>query len=179
MNKKEIQAKVREMLSACSPKSEVFSQLSGQGVKDSQLAYFIAAYADPDRCSEHGRKVNMLVTIMFVQALLAFLFGLGIGAETGPLAKWIIGALVAAIPLLFAWGFHTHRVGAYNAYILLTIIQLPKSLEGLASSPIATSIIFLINIAIVAFVWYVREKIFPDFAFITPKKIKGVYVFSG
>jgi hypothetical protein len=29
-----------------------------------------------------------------------------------------------------------------------------------------------------AYVWYVREKIFPDFAFVSPKKVKGKYIFA-
>jgi hypothetical protein len=179
MNKKEIQAKVRELLAAGTTKTEVFAQLTGQGVKDSQLAYFIASYADPNRCDDHERKVNILITIMFVQALIAFFLGFGIGAKIGPHAMLVVGALIALIPLLFAWGFFAHRVGAYNAYIFLTIIQLPRSFEGFASSPVATSIAIAFNVAILAYVWYVREKLFPDFSFITPKKVKGEYVFSG
>lgn len=179
MNKKEIQAKVHELLAAGTTKTEVFSQLTDQGVRDRQLAYFIASYADPNRCDDHERKVNLLITVMFIQALIAFFLGFGIGAEFGPTAKWVVGALIALIPLLFAWGFYTHRVGAYNAYILLTIIQLPKSFDGITSSPVATSIAIAVNVAVLAYVWYVREKLFPDFAFITPKKIKGKYVFSG
>ena len=179
MNKKEIRTKMRDLLGNGLAKSEVFSQLSNQGLKDSQLAYFIASYADPSRCDEHARKVNILITIMFVQALIAFLVGFGIGIKIGPNAKWIVGALIALIPLLFAWGFYKHRVGAYNAYLILTVVQLPKSFEGFASNPVATSIVLAVNIAVLAFVWYVREKIFPDFTFITPKKIKGQYVFSG
>lgn len=179
MNKKEVQAKVYELLAAGTPKAKVFEQLTGQGVKDSQLAYSIASFADPSRCDNHERKVNILITVMFIQALIAFFMGFGIGAKIGPNAKWIAGALIALIPLLFAWGFYAHRVGAYNAYILLTIIQLPRSFEGFTSSPVATSIAIAISVAVLAYVWYVREKLFPDFAFITPKKVKGEYVFSG
>jgi hypothetical protein len=178
MNKKEIQAKVHELLVAGTDKTKVFEQLTGQGVKDSQLAYFIASYADPVRCDNHERKVNILITVMFILALIAFLLGFGIGAKIGPNAKWIVGTLIAFIPLLFAWGFYTHRVGAYNGYILLTIIQFPRSFEGFTSSPVPTSIAIAVNLALLAYVWYVREKLFPDFAFITPKKIKGEYVFS-
>ena len=83
MNKKEIQAKVRELLVAGTPKAQVFEQLAGQGAKDSQLAYFIASYADPHRCSDHERKVNVLVTIMFIQALIAFFMGFGIMMTPG------------------------------------------------------------------------------------------------
>lgn len=179
MNKKEIQAKVRELLVGGTPKAQVFEQLAGQGAKDSQLAYFIASYADPHRCSDHERKVNVLVTIMFIQALIAFFMGFGIGTTIGPNARWILGVLIALIPLAFAWGFYTHRVGAYNAYILLSVIQLPRSFEGFTSSPVATSIAVGLSVGVLAFVWYVRSKLFPDFAFITPKKIKGAYAFSG
>ena len=70
-------------------------------------------------------------------------------------------------------GFYTHRVGAYNAYILLSVIQLPRSFEGFTSSPVATLIAVGLSVGVLAFVWYVRSKLFPDFAFITPKKIRG------
>lgn len=179
MNKAEIKSKVSELLSLGTAKAGVFAQLSGQGVKDSQLAYFIASYPDPVRCEQHNGKVNILITVMFIQAVIAFLLGYGIGVKIGPNAKWIIAAFIALIPLLFAWGFYANRVGAYNAYILLSIVQLPKSFEGFASSPVASSISIGIGIGLIAYVWYVREKIFPGFAFMTPKKVKGEYVFVG
>ncbi|MCO6057548.1 DUF3592 domain-containing protein [Pseudomonas sp. MOB-449] len=178
-SKKEAQEKVRNLLAAGTAKSEVFSQLSGRGVKDSHLAYFIASYADPIRCDEHDRKVNILITIMLAQALITFFLGLDIGARIGPTAKWVIGVSMTLIPLLLVWGFYNHRVGAYNAYILLALLQFPRSLEGFTSSPAATSIALAISIAILAFVWYVRGKIFPDFVFVNPRKIKGKYFFSG
>ena len=178
MNKKEIKASVQNLLEKGTKKSEAFAQLSGQGVKDSQLAYFIASYADPRRCFEHGSKVNGLIMLMFVLALIAFPFGFRIGAQIGPNAKWIFGVFVALITLLFAWGFYRHKVGAYNAYLLLTIVQFPKSFEGFSAIPVATSVGLALNVALLAYIWYVREKIFPGFAFITPKKIKGKYVFS-
>jgi hypothetical protein len=115
---------------------------------------------------------------MFIQAAIAFLLGFGIGVKIGPNARWIIGGIIALIPLLFAWGFYKNSAATYNAYIFLSIIQLPKQFEGFSSSPVATTIGFAIGILLVAFIWYVRRKIFPDFAFITPKKVKGQYVFS-
>lgn len=179
MNKAEIKSKVSELLSSGTAKAEVFTQLSGQGVKDSQLAYFIASYPDPVRCEQHGGKVNALITLMFIQAVIAFFLGYGIGVKIGPNAKWIIGGLIALIPLLFAWGFYTNRVGAYNAYILLSMVQLPKSFEGFASSPVVSSIGVAISVGLMAYVLYVREKILPGFAFTSPKKVKGKYVFVG
>jgi len=178
MNKKEIKAKVNALLALGTAKTDVFVKLAGQGVKDSQLAHFIASYADQQRCSEHSRKVSVLVTIMIFQALIAFLFSFGAGMKFGPNAKWIIGFISASIPILFAFGFYKNIAGAYNAYIILTIIQLPNSFTELSSNPIATTVVLVINLAVFGYVWYVRKKIFPDFAFIGPKKIKGQYVFS-
>lgn len=179
MNKKEIKAKVNALLVSGTAKSDVFAQLAGQGVKDSQLAHFIASYPDQQRCDEHTKKVNVLITIMFVQALIASLIGFRAGITIGPNAKWIISVLSASIPLLFAFGFYKNFAGTYNAYIILAIVQLPKSLEGFSSNPTTTAVVLAINLAVVGYVWYVRKKIFPDFAFIGPKKAKGQYVFSG
>ncbi|MDH4396144.1 MAG: hypothetical protein QE278_10725 [Limnobacter sp.] len=55
MTKNEMKAKVRELLAAGKPKSQVFAQLTGQGVQDWHLDYAIASYADPIRCSQHER----------------------------------------------------------------------------------------------------------------------------
>ncbi|RFO96601.1 hypothetical protein DIC66_12690 [Rhodoferax lacus] len=178
MSKKDIKAKVVADLSSGAAKSEVFSRLSGQGIKDSQLAYFIAAYADARLCDEHSRKVDNLVFLMVAQSLLAAIIGYGVGAHLGPNAKWVVGALLALIPILFAWGFYKHYVGMYNGYIFLAIIQLPQSLKGFMATPIASSVGIAIGAGVLAYVWYVRGKIFPDFAFFSPRKIKGKYVFS-
>lgn len=179
MTKREARAKVAQQLSSGKSKSETFVQLAGQGIKDSQLAYFVASYADPGRCDEHERKVKVLVVLMFIQALFSLVLGLALGAKIGPNAKWIFGAALGMIPLLFAWGFYTDRVGAYNAYIMLGIIGLPKSLEGFSSAPIGTSVSVAIAVGLLAYVWYVRDKIFPGWAFVTPKRVKGQYIFEG
>ncbi|WP_455232813.1 hypothetical protein [Geopseudomonas aromaticivorans] len=73
MNKKEINYKVKNLISSGVPRSEVFSQLSGQGLKDGQLAYLIASYADPILCHIHDRKVSFAIALMFIQAAVAFL----------------------------------------------------------------------------------------------------------
>ena len=56
MNKNEIKAQVHSLIEAGTPKSEVFSRLSGQGIKDSQLAYFIAAYRTRSAASSISAK---------------------------------------------------------------------------------------------------------------------------
>ncbi|EJM64355.1 hypothetical protein PMI30_03706 [Pseudomonas sp. GM50] len=178
MNKKEAKAKIKDLLSSGVPKSEVFTQLSGQGVKDSLLANLIASTADPYLCLAHDRKVNVIITLMFIQAAFALLIGFSMGSAIGPNARWVVGGLGALIPLLFAWGFYNHLAGAYNAYIVLSIVPAVRQLEGLTSGSISTLIGSAIGIGMLVFVCYVRQKLFPDLVLFTPKKIKGRYVFS-
>lgn len=179
MDKKQIKQKVAELLNAGKPKSEVFQTLSGGVVKDNQLALFIASHANPQLYERHDKKINALITIMFIQALFAALLGGVIGAKIGPIAAWGIAAFCALIPLLFAYGFYNNHAGTYNAYIVLTLIQTPKMFTGFAHSPTATVIGSIIGLGILGYVWYVRSLLFPDFTFISPKKSKGQYVFAG
>lgn len=178
MDKKEIKARVHDLLATGTAKSTVFAQLSGQGVKDSQLAHMIASYADPARCDAQAGKVKLLAFLMVLQAIAAFFLGFGIGSAIGPNARWIVAGVAALIPLLLAWGFDDHRAWAYNAYIVLTLVQLPRSFEGFAAAPTSALVFPAINIALLGFVWYLRSKIFPDFAFINVRKSKGSYVFA-
>ena len=85
---------------------------------------------------------------------------------------------VALVTLFFAWGFHQHRVAAYNAYILLSIVQLPKSMDGFIAEPFTASLSFALSVGLLAYVCFVRYCLFPDFTFLNPRKIKGKYVFS-
>ena len=90
MNKKEIQAKVPELLVTGTPKVQVFEQLAGR-VRRTVNCLFHRGFTRIHRCSDHERKVNVLVTVMFIQALIAFFMGFGIGTTIGPNARWILG----------------------------------------------------------------------------------------
>ncbi|MNT77886.1 hypothetical protein D3C72_2170550 [compost metagenome] len=52
-------------------------------------------------------------------------------------------------------------------------------MEGLASGTVSTYVGLAISIGMLVFVCYVRQKLFPDLAFLAARKIKGRYVFSG
>ena len=179
MKKKEMKASIAELLSSGINKQQVFDRLSGQGVKDSVLANMVASQKDLQLCEQHSRKVSILISLTLVQAVLAALQGFIIGVGIGPTAKWVVAAVLAGIPLLFAWGFSRCAAGAYNAYILLSVVGFSQTLKGFATDPVPTAIGFAINLALLAYVWYVRNKLFPDFNFVAPRKIKGKYVFAG
>ncbi len=179
MKRAEIRARVDELMRGGMGKQAIYEQLKGEGASEMQTAFFVASHADPERCARHRGKVRALLVIMALQALMGFAMGWALGAQIGPTARWVAAILVMLIPLAFAWGFHKNRAGYYNAYIILSALQLPNSLGGLATDPVATLVAIVLSIAVIAYVAYVRGKLFPDFRFIGPRKVDGRYVFAG
>jgi hypothetical protein len=179
MKKKEIQAQVDLRLSNGDSKSSTFRQLSGQGVSDRVVAHMIASYASIELCNRHARLIDAMIVISWLQLAVAVLASIAMSIKSGVLAVVLITALVGAFAYLFVWGFTNNKAWAYNATILLSLINLPQSLTGFFATPISSTIGLVVGVGLIAFTWYVRGKLFPDFAFITPKKIKGTYVFSG
>jgi uncharacterized membrane protein YedE/YeeE len=178
MNKNEMKDAVKKLLSAGERKADVFSKLSGKGISDDRLAFLIASYPDPILLKRHKTKVNILIIIMFIQAVIALFFGFGIGAKIGPNARWIVGFMTMVIPLFFAWLFYKNFAGAYSAYVLLSLVQIPKQLEGFFANPTATLIGLTTSLVLIFYVWYVRSKVFPDFHIASPRKINKRYVFK-
>jgi hypothetical protein len=105
--------KVRELLSSGMEKSDVFQQLKDEGANEKKLAYFIAAHVGPIRASEHAGKVNILVTLMFIVAVLAFLGAWSTGASRGMegATLWVLVGVCTLIPLLFAFAFYCNKAG--------------------------------------------------------------------
>lgn len=144
MNRKEARTKIAAMLSAGSTKSDVFASLSGQGVEDRVLANLIASRPDPERCRRNKLHVCILVGLGILQLLFSLWVAVTLATDAatiGPVTSsdWaVIGlflAITVPISLLFTWGFATHRVGAYHAYIALLIVQMPKQIGRLATPP--------------------------------------------
>lgn len=178
MDKKEIKQQITRMLAAGRSKTETFQAFAGGAAKDRLLAFWIASYSDQNLYEQHYKKINILITIIFIQALLGAVVGFALGAAIGPTAALGFAVLCAVIPLLFAYGFYRNYAGAYNIYILLSVIQIPRVLADFGEAPVISAIGMGITLAMLAFVWYLRTQLFPDFAFIKPKKVKGRYVFS-
>jgi hypothetical protein len=178
MEKSEIIKMARELLAAGQGKTATFAQLSGQGAKDKQLAKAIASYPDPELAEAHRGKVRVLIVIMLIQAILAFFIGYGIGYKIGPNAPWIASALMTLVPLAFAWAFYANKAVAYEAYVMLSILGVARTLDGFATAPASTLAGLVISAALCGFVLYVQFKVFPDLGFLSPKKVDGKFVFT-
>ncbi len=179
MNKKQIQEAIHTHLSRGRPKHEVFRMMSGQGVSDRVVAHTIAAHASPERLRLHAKLIDAMIVISWLQMALAVGMGvlMGIGTHAGWIALLVITAILGGLTYLFVWGFTRNRAWAYNATIFLSILNLPKALGDLGQAPVANGIALVLGVALIAFTWFVRSKLFPDFAFIGPRKLKGSYVF--
>lgn len=178
MDKSELKAEVARDLENGTDRSVVFTRLAGQGANENLLATLIAGHATPDLRSQHRGKVRALIGLMLVQAAVVLLLQLALGARYGAAAQWLLALAFAAFPLLFAWGFHKHVAGAYAAYMVVSISQLPRQLEGLLANPQGGAVGLGLSIALLAYVWHVRRLLFPDFGLLGPRKLNGHYVFS-
>jgi hypothetical protein len=178
MTRSEARAHVQQMLAAGMGRSAVFARLSGHGLKDSRLARLVAGQAHPQVLQAQRPRVKALVGVMLLLAVLTFAMGYLLADQTGPVRRWFVGGLLALVPLLFAWGFHQNRAGAYNAYIFLSVVQLPKQFEGFTETPIASSLAIAVSLALLGFVARLRYRLFPDLFLLSPAKVKGQYRFS-
>ncbi|KWF30230.1 hypothetical protein [Burkholderia pseudomultivorans] len=186
MNKQEAKTRIAVLLSAGTRKADVLAELSGQGVKDRVIAGLIASRPDPERCRRNKVHTWILVAIGIAQLIISLLLGIvlfeayGQLGSAGSLAKGLallFLALTVPLSLLFIWGFATHRVGVYHAFIVLSLLQLPKTLSDLPHEPATALPSLAITLALVAYVWFVRNRMFPDYGWLTPRKVDGHYAF--
>jgi hypothetical protein len=178
MNKKEVQAEINRRLASGESKSTVFRLMRGNEVSDRRLAYFIASYADPSLCLRYAKLIKAIIAASWVQLAFALLVAVAAGVKMGLIGCLLFVGFIGAFAYLFVWGFTHNKAWAYNATIFMSVINLPKTLGGFSETPGASAVTLLIGVALISFTWYVRSKLFPDFAFISPKKVNGTYAFS-
>ncbi|MGZ2747011.1 permease [Burkholderia stagnalis] len=187
MNKTEAKTRIAAMLSAGSKKSDVLAALSGQGIKDRVLAHLIASRPDPDRCRQNKLHVRLLIALGILQLLFCLwvaytlvvdAVSIGPLGTTGVVVVAVLLAITVPLSLLFIWGFATYRVTVYHAYIALSIAQMPKLVGRLATDPGDALTGLAISIALVVYVYFVRNRLFPDYVWFWPRKVAGRYVFA-
>lgn len=178
MNKSELKARVAELLDSGAARSRVFAQLSEQGCDERLLAALIAGHVTPAVRAQHLGKVRALIGLTLLQAVLVLLISLTLGSRYSTPAQWLLAAAFTAFPLIFAWGFYRYFAGAYSAFMVLTIVQLPRQVEGWLANPQGGAISLAFTIALFAYVWHVRRLLFPDFDLFGIRKLNGKFSFS-
>ncbi|MFG6414228.1 hypothetical protein ACG02S_09985 [Roseateles sp. DC23W] len=178
MDKKEIQAEVTRRLAQENSKTSTFKALKGKGVRDAVLANMIASYAEPARVEAHTLAVKILVGISWLQLVLAVMVVLMLGVSFGWLMALVLTAATGAFCYLFVWGFKNHKAGVYNAWLFLTVINFHRHFKDFAEAPTMNTILLLLNIGLLGFIFYLRSKLFPDMVLVGPMKVRGEYRFS-
>jgi hypothetical protein len=178
LDKKEIKRQLVAMLDAGRSRTETFKTFSGGAVKDKVLAYWIGSHPDPARTAQHQGKIKILLGLTIAQAVLGAVAGFFLGSMIGPKATVFFTLFAALVPLWFAYAFYKNQAPFYTVYILLSLSQFPRLFKDFAEDPISTLIGAAITLGMVFFVAWLKTLLFPDLAFIGPKKIKGQYVFS-
>ncbi len=178
MNRKEAKREIDRMLAEGRRKGEVFDALQGQGVKDRRLAYLIASHVDPRRVERNRVHVRIVVAIMALQLVLGLLMAFYVGVVLESLAGGlVIGVVVTAIMAAFIHGFLRNSASAYTVYAALTGVQLARGLRGFETEPGTTAISFMVAIALVAYLLFVQQRLFPDLRPFGMRKQAGRYVF--
>ncbi len=178
MKAKQIKAEVHRLLSAGQPKDQVYQQLLAAGAKARTTAVAIASYAKPELVLQHARKIDALIVITWLQLAFAVLVAIGLGLQHGLGFLAFMVAFVGGFCYLFVWGFTHNRAWAYNGTFLLGLGNAHKALSGFTEAPLMGTVILIVSWGPLFYTMYVRSKLFPDFAFMSPPKKNGQYVFK-
>ncbi|PRC92920.1 hypothetical protein [Solimicrobium silvestre] len=179
MKKNEAKKIALEMLGTGESKKSVFEKLTGEGMSGRFIANIIASYANPGLCEKYKGLIKAVIVIAYVQVLVGLVAGFVYGGQYGAIGGLVGAILGAAWTLLFAWGFTQNKAWAYNVTILLSVIQVPKQISNFEKAPIYIGTMISISCALIFFYFYVRTKIFPDYAgLFSIKKLNGAYEFK-
>lgn len=178
MKAKLVKAEVNRLLDAGQAKADVYQQLVAAGAKARVAAVAIASHANPALVSAHARKIDALIVISWLQLVFGVLVALGLGLQHGLMATLFFVGFIGGLGYLFVWGFTHNRAWAYNVTFILGIGNAHRAFAGFTDSPVMGTAILLLTFGPLAYTWYVRSKLFPDFAFMSPPKRNGQYVFQ-
>ena len=177
MNRKEAKTRIAVLLSAGTRKADALAELSGQGLKDRVLAHLIASRPDPERCRQNKLHIRIPVALGIAQLAISLMLAYYFATGAGNGLVLVFLALTVPLSLLFIWGFATHRVGAYHAFILLSLLQVPKTIAEPRTRSVDRAAEPAITVLLVGYVWFVRNRLFPDYGWFTPRKVEGRYAF--
>jgi phosphoglycerol transferase MdoB-like AlkP superfamily enzyme len=173
MSLKEIKKDIEKDFNEGEKKSVLFKKYKDKDVKenkkikDVQLATIISTLKDPELMKKHKVANNILITIMTILLILTIL---GQVAAEAPI---LLIVLLMIIPLLLIKGFVNNNYMAYNAYIILSMLNFSNILKAIKAEPAVGMIALVISISLFVFVWKLKSKLFPNMGFFGAKKNKN------
>ncbi|HSN01786.1 MAG TPA: hypothetical protein VLS52_12325 [Rudaea sp.] len=203
MKKSEIARKVKYLMALGSSKTEVYSELSGPGVKESQLAWAIATYPDQVLYERNKGKVRALAALLSAESIVGISSFVLVSRMPGNGAAIFVG-LIALFPLLFAWRFCRPDAAAFTGYVVLALgfvmnqvllqfkltvvgaiwglssgLEMLKMLaDQVVSTPASEYLGLALGLIQVGCVWEVKRRLFPELGLFGAKKRRGRYMYS-
>ncbi|EDM46958.1 hypothetical protein MDG893_15992 [Marinobacter algicola DG893] len=159
-------------------REEIFERFIGRDLPEKRVASLVASLKDDTLCQLYSGRNNFLISVMFVHSIAAAFIGYIAGSDMeGQAPLWLAG-IAALIPLLFMFGFYKYNLGAYLAFVFLSLTQMPRSFEGFNDAPVVVASGLLITIGTVVLVWHVKSKLYPYFGVFGAKQQGGRFDFS-
>jgi hypothetical protein len=178
MNFKEIKIEVDRLLLAGHRKDDVFNRMSNKGVTNDKLAFIIAQYADPRRIEANKTWIKILLTLVFIQAVISFFVGLGQGVNSNSDVAWLWGVGGAFLPLACWLNIYKNIALGYSIYLVSLMLSLAGAKDIAKTAPSAALIAVGLIVGIGGYVWFVKRKVFPDIVLTKARKVNDVYVFT-
>lgn len=180
--KRDTRKRIAEYLAQGLSREEVFNRLQGGAFSDRNLATIIAATPNPQLIVAHKWKVWFMRLVSVLQVILGFIVGWQIGAPLGDGSAVLCSLLMALIPSLMFWGFLRNSINAYNAYILVQMLQIPPQSKMLIDGGWETLTGWIgvaITISLITYAFVLRRRLFPGMAVFSARSSKdGEYVFA-
>jgi hypothetical protein len=178
MNFKEIKIEVDRLLLAGHRKDDVFNRMSNKGVTNDKLAFIIAQYADPRRIEANKTWIKILLTLVFIQAVISFFVGLGQGVNSNSDVAWLWGVGGAFLPLACWLNIYKNIALGYSIYLVTLMLSLKGTIDIAKTAPSAALIAAGLIVGIGGYTWFVKRRIFPDIVLTKPKKVNNIYIFT-
>jgi hypothetical protein len=173
MSWKEIVKKIEKDFEEGESRSDLFKKYKesdikeGKKIKEQQLATIISSLKDQDLIEEYKTTNNILIGIMSVVSVINFL---SLMASTGSI---IFTFVIMLIPAFLIYGFVKNSLVAYNAYIILLMLNLPQTLQLMQEDPAVGLIALVVSLLMFLFVSKLKSNLFPYMGFFGAKKNKN------
>ncbi len=147
----------------------IYEKYKSDNIKEKKLAYMVSSLKDNSLIQKYKTANNILIGIMVVITIITVFASYGIGLDVTPDSA-IYWTIFSIIPLLFLYGFIKVNFQAYLIYIVLSFSQFSNSFKDFGADPMTDIIGLAVSLSIIAFVWFLKMKLFPYMGFLSPKK---------
>ncbi len=181
-SKRDTRKRIVEYLGQGMSREETYHRLQGGVFSDRNLATIIAASPDSALVDSNKWKVRLMRIVSFLQVLLGLFVGWQIGAPLGEGSAVLCSLMMALIPSLMFWGFLRNSINAYNAYILVQLLQIPPQTKMLIDGGWETPAGWIgvaITLSLITYAFVLRRLLFPSMGIFSARSSKdGEYVFA-